>query len=121
MRVKTCIISSAVAFMLGAFLLWSVSERVYTRRIDKLSNEVSRGQAINRELQDRNRELAESNTRATESIGILERRLAESESGAGKIAGSLGSVAAGLGESGNDLQGIIDGLGSIKTLVQSLP
>lgn len=92
--------------------------------IDKLSADIDAGKKINFELSERNKIIGEQNILAQRRIDELSERIRSDDIGHQKklvdITNSLGQISDGLGNSGNTIQSVIDGLEKIKGLIREI-
>lgn len=110
-----------VAFFTGN----RISENSYHRKVDELSTTIESIKNNNKQLSDRNTELLDSNRKLQERVGGLQKEISRRDTEHSRQLEEIGrkfeEIATGLSESGETLQGIIDGIESIKIAVQDLP
>jgi uncharacterized phage infection (PIP) family protein YhgE len=137
-KYKSYIISCSISFIIGIGVIWAISSTISSRKIEQLTNTINAGKIINTKLQDTNTKLTEANTRligenntATESIGRLEKQIADGnqyyQSELGKIKNGFTAISEGLGTiseglSGDDekLSNAIQTIESVKSFISSL-
>ena len=115
----------ALGFVLGGWTVFSVSEDRHSRELKEISDNLARSEELNRQLDEANGKLIESNSRARADVDRLERKLAsdrrEFEARIGGIKSTVADIASGLGGSASDIQSVIDGLRELGALIEALP
>lgn len=134
-KYKAYIIVGTICFILGGITLFAIVKGSTNRTIDSMSRQITDGQSINRELQDKYNQLEKSNSESLATISGLQKRLVESQSTIGSLSARLGSAqstignmqaiidgfASGLEETGTDIRDVIERLGEIKDGIGALP
>jgi uncharacterized phage infection (PIP) family protein YhgE len=138
-KIKWFCISGGIGLIFGAALTFAIIQGSNNKYIDRLSANIVAGTALNTSLQQANFRLTEANTRLSSTVGDLQagtnrlekqirdgntehqRQLEEAGNRFSLIKAGLGTISEGLGKTGTTLQGIIEGLEQIKTLIKSLP
>ena len=118
MNEKNNIIRFVIVFVIGIILGIVITNRFYNSKIDDLSRTVASIEEINNRLQFSNTNLSSLNSRLTEEVGKLEKRIVddyrEYQERLGIVSSGLGEISEGLSGTGGDLQSIIDGMEEIK-------
>lgn len=118
MNEKNNIIFFIIVFIIGIILGVFIANRFYNSEINDLSRTVASIEEINNRLQFSNTNLSSLNSRLTEEVGKLEKRIVDNyreyQERLGIVSSGLGEISKGLSGTGEDLQSIIDGMEEIK-------
>jgi predicted PurR-regulated permease PerM len=118
MNEKNNIFLFVFMFVIGIVFGAVIINRFDNSKIDGLSDAISNGQEINRRLQLSNTYLSNINSRLTEEVGGLEKRIisnnTEYQKRLGVISSGLGEISKVLNGTGGNIQSVIDGLETIK-------
>jgi len=124
LNVQKIIISFIIGIIIGVLIIGAISTNYYSGKIKQLSNRIDTSERLNKELRESNTRLLESNRIATESIGRLENILSERDryykSKLGEIKSGFIKIASGLDKTGETIEGIIQGIESIKVFIKSI-
>lgn len=115
----------ALGFVLGGWTVYTIAEGRYSGEINKLSAGLARSEELNRQLDSANVKLIDSNTRARAEVARLEQQLARDrkdfDARIGRIKTTVADISGGLSGSADSIQGVIDGLRELGTLIEALP
>lgn len=115
----------ALGSVLGGWTVYTIAEGHYSGEINKLSAGLARSEELNRQLDSANVKLIDSNTRARAEVARLEQQLTRDrkdfDARIGRIKTTVADISGGLSGSADSIQGVIDGLRELGTLIEELP
>ena len=124
-KVRFYIIAIVIGGVLGGSAVYAIAKAGHTREFARLSDIVRTGEVLNRTLQADNSALRTANTDAQRSIRELELQLdrdhKQSQAQIERIRATVSDIGSDLAGSGSSIQTIIDGIGSLRKLIEALP
>jgi hypothetical protein len=122
---RNYILCVCIGLVLGIAGCYFVAKGQFDKRFNAISNDLTTSQNLNNELRASNTELQSANSRSTATAKRLQGQIdADNSRFNATINGlkiAIGQTAAGLGQATDALQGVIDGIESLKSLIRSLP
>ena len=137
--IKKYLISGGVGIIIGASIVFGIAQRNYTELSRRMQDKLDTYSTTNKQLTEDNSRLTELNRRSTATITELETRKRtdattiatlqrsiterdkQYQATIGTIKNSLAAAVTGLGETNQTVQGIINTISSIESIIHSLP
>jgi uncharacterized protein YlxW (UPF0749 family) len=123
--IRNYCICLCVGLLVGIAGCYFIAKGQFDKRYNAISNELATSKSLYTDLQATNTRLQSNYSRATATVERLQKQIDADNSRFNEtidgLKSAIGKTAEGLGQSTEDIQSVIDGLESIKSLIRTLP